>query len=325
MIHLFAMTVQAERQLDKIDQQIVLLLGTNGRMSGRELASMLPIDEGATRARIQYLLNSVMSVRTLVNPSKVGFPLRTFLGLKVEPANMSQVMQQLARHERNKYVATGVGTYDVITMIMSQSLQDLEQFLSGTVGKMEGLRRVETNVCLKTHLGHYVYMSPNFLDEVSHLVTELDPIDLMIIKRLAEDSLITAQEISQTLPISAVTAHRRLKRLIDNKIITIRATARSENLGYPVYAIVGLQTELEETSSIASALKAHKQFNFVATCTGVFTLIANGVFKSNRDLDNVLKEFVYPLRGVKEVSTTITLEHMFAGKVWQVPRSFGNE
>lgn len=117
-----------------------------------------------------------------------------------------------------------------------------------------------------------------------------------------------------------VIERKRLRRLLNNRVITIRGIVNPQTLGFPVVATVGLNVDLRRLRGIAKELMSHNQINFAATCTGIFDIIATGLFRSNKDLNDTLRSFIYSIEGVKETQTFISLEDEKAKIPWFVPR-----
>ncbi|MFC1919347.1 Lrp/AsnC family transcriptional regulator [Chloroflexota bacterium] len=302
------------------DLKIIAELARDGRATGRQIAPSLTIKEGATRLRLQQLLSSVVSVKALVNPSIVGLPVEAFLAFKVEPPSVSDVVDKLASHERVRYVSSVTGIFDVIALAMFRSAKDLMGFMEEFVGHIEGLKDVQTSIFLETQLGRFTNLDPEVLRDADGIPSGLNSLDIRMLSLLMEDGRLSTRELARRLKVSEVSARKRLRRLLKERIITIRGMVHPEDIGFPVVATIGLSVDLRRLQSIAIALRDHEQMVFVGVFTGIFDIIATGLFRSNKELYKTIRDFIYKIEGVKETQTFINMEDEHSRIPLFVPR-----
>ncbi len=83
---------QAVSGIDDIDQKIIEKLSENGRYTARYLAGDIGISFPTCVRRINNLLkNNLITIRGLLNPTKIGFVSNAFLFLHVEPDHVESV------------------------------------------------------------------------------------------------------------------------------------------------------------------------------------------------------------------------------------------
>lgn len=305
--------------MDDIDQVMVGCLARDGRVSCTEMSQHLPINGVAARLRLRRLLETTVRVGALVNTSKIGFPVQTYVGIKARPTSVASVIQKLAEHECTQQVSRVAGAFDVIARVCSRSLQDLQLFIQDNVGSTDGVTDVDTRVCLET-LVKFSNPSPKLPLSVVDPPPGVDKVDLRMISFLVEDGRLTARELARKLSISEPTAQRRLRRLIDDRVVTIRGMVKMEELGFPVSAIIGLNVDPGQVKNVTTTLRSHAHITFVAICTGRFNVMVVGIFRSNGELDSVLEEFVHRIAGIRESSVSVSLGHWSTTETWIVPR-----
>lgn len=295
--------------LDDIDRRIVAALVSDGRMSARALSRELPISEGTARLRLKRLLDAGVSVRALINPGKIGFPTVAVLGFRVALSDLGKVVAQLAVHERVAYVTQVTGDFEVFALMVFNSSQDLTSVLQDFGRHITGVQGVQVNICLETKLGYLASLTADSLRSIKEERVGIDRIDFKMIECLVVDGRVTVRDLGKMMSISEVTARRRLKRLIDSKTIAITALVDPDQIGFPVVAIVGLKVAWPRIRDIAATLATHRQLNYVTTCAGRFDIVATGMFRSTRDLNVFLQDFISRIKGVNATQTFICMDN----------------
>ena len=294
--------------LDDIDTKIVRILARDGRTSGRRLAELVHISEGTARLRLRRLLESTVKVKALVAPGKVGFPISAILGLRTDLARLDEVMEQLIMHPRVNYLVQVTGMFDIIARCMFRSTQDLVTTLQDIMRRFPAVKDIQTNICLETPLGHFATISPGSLS--AKLAPGHGPaeIDLWLIERLLENGRLGPRQLAAAGSISEVSVRRHLKRLLEDKVITVRALVSPDKIGFPAVAICGLKVDLPKVRNVTAKLASHNQINYVTSCAGLFDIFFTGMFTSNREIAVLLQQFVAQLDGVRETQTFVCIQ-----------------
>ncbi len=142
--------------LDDLDSQIINLLQIDGRASNIELARKIGVSEGTVRRRFRNLVKEeVIRVIAIPDPSKLGRETSALIGLKVDPALVDSVANELAKMEEVQYSAVTTGAYDVFCRVALSSPLELSDFLRNRIGDINGVRRSETfvNLSIKKNIG----------------------------------------------------------------------------------------------------------------------------------------------------------------------------
>ena len=290
-------------------------------MSGSEISKLLPINEIATRIRVQRLLKSTVCVKAMVDPGKFGFPVRAYLGITAQPAGIPTILKKLAAHENTQYATDCLGAFNIISLVVFQSMDGIQQFLDQTVGSVEGVTEIETSVCLQTKAGRFYPLSPALFREIAP-PPGLDETDLRMVSILAEDGRISTRNLARALSVSELTAQRRLRRLVEEKTITIRGMVKAHTVGMPLVAYIGLSVAQSKVQPTVSTIAKIEQMHVVTQCTGVFNVLCVFTSPSQGELEDVLREHIYPIDGVHRVRTILTLSQVRAKEAkdaWIVP------
>jgi Lrp/AsnC family transcriptional regulator for asnA, asnC and gidA len=135
---------------DEIDEQIVRLLGQDGRQSSEHIAKELNISAATVRRRIKKLLdNDLLNIVGVVDPADFGFPLPAVIAIDIVPEKLETTLQALSDLPEVKWMATTIGRYDAIAGVRFRSLDYLSRFVTKILPRIEGVKDCETFVCLK--------------------------------------------------------------------------------------------------------------------------------------------------------------------------------
>jgi Lrp/AsnC family transcriptional regulator for asnA, asnC and gidA len=135
--------------IDSVDTQIVKLLGLNANLSSAKLAKQLGISSANVRRRLNKLLKSDM-VRIVgaIDPYKYGFTVPVMIGLDIEHKKLDSVIEMLAARDEIVWISTSTGRFDVIALALFKTNDELSDFLTKYLQKLQGIRDSESFICL---------------------------------------------------------------------------------------------------------------------------------------------------------------------------------
>jgi len=305
--------------LDELDLQVINHLAMDGRTSGEKIAHKLGINEGTCRFRMRKLIDNIVHVKTFVNPTMVGFPVAAFLGFKVQPKRVTAAVAKLEKHRRIVQVSAVTGMFDVVGLAVFSSGRDVTSVMQEFSTDIKGVRDIQAVMCLETVLGFHVRISPDLLHE-DGTRSELDEVDKKIISCLIDNGRLNAREIAHMLSIGEAPIRRRLKQLLNDKVIVVSAVVDAKRVGFPIVALIGFKVELPKIKKVATALARNRQINYVTTCAGIFDILAAGLYRSTEGLMETLQAFVSQIDGIKDTHTFICFEANESGSSLWVPR-----
>ncbi|MEM9704739.1 MAG: Lrp/AsnC family transcriptional regulator [Pseudomonadota bacterium] len=140
-----------EAILDETDLSILSYLSEDARISNREIALQLNIAEGTVRARVKRMVDEkAIRFTALTRELDVADPLLCYVGLRVDLTLLSSVAEELCELQNVRFVATTLGRFDVLVIVLVDSVEALSAFVSENVMKITGVRRVETSIATQT-------------------------------------------------------------------------------------------------------------------------------------------------------------------------------
>ena len=135
--------------VDDLDNQIVEILKKDGRASNAHIARALGVSEGTVRRRLRMLIEGgVIHVNVSLDAVKMGLTTEAIIGLEVDPDKMDPVCASLADFDEIGYVTLTTGAVDVFAWGRFSSTESLGLLLRSKVGKIPGVRRTETYMCI---------------------------------------------------------------------------------------------------------------------------------------------------------------------------------
>lgn len=136
----------------------------------------------------------------------------------------------------------------------------------------------------------------------------LDRLDCDLIRLLQKDGRMSNKAISKQLGVSEYTVRRRLKRLIDNKIIRIVAVSNPEDLGFEIVGNLKIRIDLKKTDHVLDKLKQIDALTWVALTTGSSDIDVEFVTRSLRELHDLIFNKISQIDGILSTETSLLVD-----------------
>ncbi len=117
---------------------------------------------------------------------------------------------------------------------------------------------------------------------------EIDQLDLKIIKLLQQNGRIAYSDIARSIDAPEATIRYRVKRLIDEKIISISAFINTGKIKHENVAYIELETKPDFLDSDINELLAMENISYIASATGEFDIMLEYIYQDNGDLLNFI-------------------------------------
>jgi Lrp/AsnC family transcriptional regulator for asnA, asnC and gidA len=142
--------------MDSIDENLVRLLAKDARQSNETLAKKLNISAATVRRRLKKL-NERDMIRfvAIVDPEDFGFPLAVVIAFDVVQDRLNEVLDALMEYPEIRWISTTTGRFDIISIGRFRSNKDLSDFMTGYLGPLQGINKIETFVCLNMKKARY--------------------------------------------------------------------------------------------------------------------------------------------------------------------------
>ena len=128
-----------------------------------------------------------------------------------------------------------------------------------------------------------------------------DDFDLRLIAELELDARKTSSDLAKELGTSAITVRKRLKRLMDNNIITFATVTSPTVVGYLSRAVIALNVSAGKSDAVAAQLAPCGNIQNIIATSGRYDMIVALII---RDLDDLLRFVTETLGGITEIIHT---------------------
>ena len=130
--------------LDELDEQLIVLLERDGRMSYSDLAHEVGLTPGGARARVKRLQErGVVRVIGVTSPNAVG--LSSIASLQIEVSgDIDAVADRIAAFEGVRYVVLGSGRFSILVEVYATSPGELFTLINRQIREIRGVSHIET-------------------------------------------------------------------------------------------------------------------------------------------------------------------------------------
>ncbi|MGH7416241.1 MAG: Lrp/AsnC family transcriptional regulator, partial [Candidatus Rokuibacteriota bacterium] len=136
---------------------------------------------------------------------------------------------------------------------------------------------------------------------------KLDATERRMVELLQGDGRMTIVELARALQVTEVTARRKLRRLLADRIIQIVATVDPFDVGYETPVIIGLKVQRTMLDEVARRVSEFPQVRYVGASTGRVDLIVEVVVRTNQDLADFLMNDLGAIEGITDSETNLVI------------------
>jgi Lrp/AsnC family transcriptional regulator for asnA, asnC and gidA len=139
-------------QPDKTDWKLIHTLSER-HVSNTEIARKLGVSEGTVRQRLKRLTSAgILRIKALRDPNLLQDQQLALVAVSLTEARLLDVKaREIAKLEHVRSVALVSGQYDLIVEVLVDSNKGLVRFLTEELATVEGLRKTETFLFLRTY------------------------------------------------------------------------------------------------------------------------------------------------------------------------------
>ena len=138
--------------------------------------------------------------------------------------------------------------------------------------------------------------------------TQLDELDLQLIKLLSQDARVSNRSIAGELGVTEGTVRGRIKRLQAERLIAFTAITGFEMARKSRLAFISIQAEVSLVRDVARQISEMPQINAVMIMMGQFNILAMCLCEELETLVEVASDQILALNGVHHVETSIAVK-----------------
>ena len=140
--------------------------------------------------------------------------------------------------------------------------------------------------------------------------SELDDLNISILRLLRENARMTYQEMSRKIGVADATIQHRLKRLMEKGALKFTIFVDPYASGYQVLAVMLVQTDTEKHDEAKRALAALPEITEVYTVLGEYDLLIKVWAKSLEEINGLINEKIRTIDGIEELMEIVVVERM---------------
>lgn len=123
-----------------LDMKIIKALQLDARKPVIQLAREVGANEATVRRRIDKLVKQGIIERftVVLDYHKLGRVIKAFIGLRVQPAKLKEIVDHLSKHPDIQVLYRTSGDTDIFAEVIFEKMEDLSKFLEEEL-KLEGI------------------------------------------------------------------------------------------------------------------------------------------------------------------------------------------
>lgn len=138
---------------------------------------------------------------------------------------------------------------------------------------------------------------------------KIDEIDRKILESLIKDASISIPMLSKNIKVNPSVCYSRIKRLTRRNLIKkFTIIVDEEILGYPLKALVGLNTNIRQRENILLKIKDLPETRVIQEVTGRFDIIMEIRAQSLDHLHKVVTGSIGQIEGVTRTETLVEMK-----------------
>nr|WP_277604019.1 Lrp/AsnC family transcriptional regulator [Agrococcus sp. ARC_14] len=309
--------------LDDVDLDIVAALHIAPRVPTATLASILDIPTSTANRRIARMQDE----RLLRVVGRFAWDLIVSsnpyeLWITSSPGQSHAVTAALLGIPDVQAVIQTSGSTDIYANLYPLRGSDPQELLVERIPAIPGIRAIDSRMILETAKVGQAWRFPRLPQRqqlaleaeaaVEHQpplasLAELTELEFQTMRLLGENGRITAAEVGRRLGVSASTASRAIRTLLQTGAVTCRVEIEPSLIGFPLMAFVSLDVRPRDISRALETLAAHPAIRLLCTVTGEAPVSLAASFSGPAALSEFLRQDLGALPGVTSLSSATAL------------------
>lgn len=137
-------------EVDEIDERIIAAMRQDGRISNRDLAKIVGVNEATVRTRVRRLeLANNLRVVAIRDLGAMGYGYLSAVGVQVKGRSVVEVGEDLAKIPQVMTVNATIGAYDIELQVVARDIDEMANLLTNEIPKVRGVVRLAPGLSLK--------------------------------------------------------------------------------------------------------------------------------------------------------------------------------
>jgi len=289
--------------LDTKDKRILLELDRNSRQPISAIAKKVGLSKEVVNYRIKRLIEKgiIKGFHAVIDTSKIGYTIyRLFIKFQnVTPDKEKELTAYFNKHPASGWVVSYEGFYDLAILFWAKDIYEFREIYDGVLNKFGSFFQDDfiSIVTAIYHFKHnYLFDSKDYSEAIiggRQEQADLDPLDIEILKMLAEDARQTTLDIGKKAGASPNTVKYRIRKLLESGVIvSFNTMIDTSVLGYQHYKVfLKLQNMNKQVKTkLLEYLRQNKNTIYITDAIGLADLEFELQVKNSLELHNILRE-----------------------------------
>lgn len=138
-----------EVSIDLFDLKILKVLNKDARKPYRAIAEELGVSDATVRNRIKRMLKEgvIKQFNVLVDYHKLGRIIKAFIGLRVQPSKLKEIVEHLIKNPDVQVLYRTTGEVDLFVEVIFKDMDELNGFLESELN-LDGVTGTVVNVVI---------------------------------------------------------------------------------------------------------------------------------------------------------------------------------
>lgn len=117
--------------IDTLDLKIINVLNRDARMPYKAIAEEVGVSDATVRNRVRRMLEEgiIKKFNVLVDYHKLGRIIKAFIGLRVQPPKLKDIVKHLNEHPDVQVLYRTSGEVDLFVEVIFRDMEELNKFL----------------------------------------------------------------------------------------------------------------------------------------------------------------------------------------------------
>jgi len=289
-------------ELDLKDKKILEQLDLNSRQSNSQIAKKTGLSKDAVGYRIKNLEKNkvILGYYSLLNIAKLGYmTYKLMFTFQNTTSDIEKEMIEYLKQNRNVgWLVSCDGYYNLMAVAWVKNAAIFDSFFKEFLKKYSKyIRERDIILIIENHACRKVYLYDKKNEDIpdtyygNELNFDIDKINLLVIKFLANNSRIQLHKISESIKLTAEGIAHRIKQLQkDNILQAFRPIINTSLLGYQYYNILFRLKKFDNINKIFSFFRQQPNIIYFVKYSGNYDIGIDLEVKDANELREILKQ-----------------------------------
>jgi len=136
----------------------------------------------------------------------------------------------------------------------------------------------------------------------------IDKLDLKLIQELQQDGRESYTELAGKLGVTEGTVRKRVRNLVDKRVMKIAAIPNMSELGYKLMSIIGVQVKMVDLRKVADTLAKKPNICHLAFVAGRYDVMILVISQSHKELSDFIEKEISTIPSILRTETFVNLD-----------------